>query len=636
MKVKIEIEDFLQNQVISNIKVNNGETKAAFIVSKGSLEKNSYEDSFWLINLADRQLKKVNTEGAVRGFKWQEDFIIYFVVKDGNSIFYKYCIGTESSEELFSVPMVIGNFLLLEKALFFTRKNSIIERIKNVEEGTELPFYVEGAGLASEYRNSLYSYSFSDGNITKITEEDIDVQNLAGDREGKKIAFISAVRDKYIRSETNLYVLDTETQEFQLISKKYALRISNVAFIDSETIIFTGADLKTYGRQENQDFYIITLKDMKEVKITDKLNKSFIINGVATDSRFGQTGSFYVYKEQVFFLTVENNEICLNQINKKGEYKKIFATTGTIDCFCILKDSVVFVSLQEQQLQEIYLWKEEKQYRLTYFNREFAETHNIIKPEKVSYINEENIEIQGFMIKPSEFKENQKYPAVVCIHGGPKMIYLGVYYHMMQLLAAKGYFVLFCNPRGSSGNGNEFDDIRGNFASSAFDDIMGFTEAAIKKYPSIDKTRLGVMGGSYGGYMTNYIITHTDMFSAAVAERGISNLTSMLNTSDIGYVYIKDYMGDTDMWSDMKAYLENSPIVFADKIKTPTLFIHGKKDNRCNYTEALQLYSAMKYFGIEAKFCLFEEENHSLEVKGKPINKVKRFKEILEWLNKYL
>ena len=144
------------------------------------------------------------------------------------------------------------------------------------------------------------------------------------------------------------------------------------------------------------------------------------------------------------------------------------------------------------------------------------------------------------------------------------------------------------------------------------------------------------MGGSYGGYMTNYIIGQTSRFKAAVSERGISNLTSNFNTSDIGYLYISNYMAGSTPWNDGEAYIKDSPLTYAEKVKTPTLFVHGKIDGRCNYTESLQMFSALKYFGTESKICIFQDESHMLEVKGKPLNKIKRFDEILNWFKIYL
>lgn len=636
MKTNIKRDDFLENQVLSNIKINKNQNRAAFTVSKASLEKNGYEDSLWVINLDNNSLKELKLEGNVKGFKWKDNFIIYFILKDSNSIFYRYDIDINSSERLFYVPMVVGAFILLQNKLFFTSTNSIIERTSNVQEGTELPFYSEGVGLTSDYRKSLYSYNISEDKISKITDEDIDIESLVGDESGNKIAFISSVKDKYIRNENIIYLLDTESEKFQLVSRQASLRISNAAFFDKDTIIFAGSDLKVYGRQENHDFYTIDINTKEEIKITESFDKSSAASGIATDARFGQSNSFYIYENQVFFLTVENSNVYVNKINMNGEHEKLSIEAGAIDSFAVLKDSIIFIGLRGQALHEIYLLKDKKENRLTSFNYCFTENHIITKPEEINYINAEGNEIQGWVIVPDQLDENKKYPGILCIHGGPNMVYSSVYYHMMQLLSAQGYFVFFCNPRGSSGRGNDFTDIRGNFAAHAFSDIMGFTEAVLEKYIHIDENRLGVMGGSYGGYMTNYVITHTTKFSAAVSERGISNAISMFNTSDIGYTYMADYLGECDPWNNIDTYLKDSPIMYANKVKTPTLFIHGKKDNRCNYTESLQMYSALKYFGVDSKLCLFEEESHSLEVKGKPLNKIKRFDEIIKWVNKYL
>jgi dipeptidyl aminopeptidase/acylaminoacyl peptidase len=207
----------------------------------------------------------------------------------------------------------------------------------------------------------------------------------------------------------------------------------------------------------------------------------------------------------------------------------------------------------------------------------------------------------------------------------------------MQLLSAKGYYVFYMNPRGSDGRGDDYSNIRGNFGKRPYDELMKFTSDVLNLYPAIDPNRLGVTGGSYGGYMTNYIITHTNKFQAAVSERGISNLMTAFTSSDIGHEYIYEYMGNHDTpWNNKKKYIENSPIYQVDRVKTPTLFIHGEKDYRCNYTESLNMFNALNYHGVPTKFCLFTDESHSLVVKGRPNNKYKRYKELVNWFNMHL
>ena len=637
MKRNITRDDFLENQVLSNLKMHEKRNMAAFIINKANLKSNDYNDSLWLIYLDSNQLRKLGTEGSVKNYIWKDAFIIYFIIEEDSSIFYKHNIDTNYSEKMFSIPMNVAEFVFSGNKVIFSSRNSIIKRTKNVQEGTELPFYAEGIGVSANYRNSLFSYGISDEKIVKISGDDIHIVSMGADESGNRIAFISSIMDKNIKSESNnIYFIDTKSEKIEIISAENSLSISNIAFIDKETVIFTGSNLKTYGRNENHEFYTIDLNTKKQSKITEGFDKSPSGKSIITDARFGQSSDFHVYDNHLYFLTLEENGAYLNKINKTGKHEKLSFKPGTIDSFAVLKESILFIGLRSQSLHEIYSLRDGKEYKLTNLNDWLIDNRIVMRPEPLSCINIDGTRIDGWVVKPVDFNESKKYPGILCIHGGPRMIYTGAYSHLMQLLASNGYFVFFCNPRGSDGKGNNFSDIRGNFGSYAFYDLMGFTDEVLKKYTNIDANRLGVTGGSYGGYMTNYIISHTTRFSAAVSERGISNAVSMFNTSDIGYAYMSDYIGGIDLWNNMEAYINDSPLTFANRVKTPTLFVHGKNDTRCNYTESLQMFSAIKYFGIESKFCLFEDENHFYETKGKPLNKAKRFDELLKWFDMHL
>jgi len=195
--------------------------------------------------------------------------------------------------------------------------------------------------------------------------------------------------------------------------------------------------------------------------------------------------------------------------------------------------------------------------------------------------------------------------------------------------------VFFCNPRGGEGRGDAFADIRGKYGTIDYDDLMRFTDAVLEHYPQIDPARVGVTGGSYGGFMTNWIIGHTDRFAAAASQRSIANWISKSNTTDIGYTFNADQMQCT-AWSDLEKIWFHSPLKYADRCVTPTLFIHSDEDYRCWMAEGLQMYTALKVHGCTARLCLFHGENHELSRSGKPKHRLRRLREITAWFDQYL
>lgn len=199
-------------------------------------------------------------------------------------------------------------------------------------------------------------------------------------------------------------------------------------------------------------------------------------------------------------------------------------------------------------------------------------------------------------------------------------------------LAGQGYFVLFCNPRGSEGKGNDFAEIRGKYGTYDYDNLMQFTDLCIEKYPAIDSSRLGVTGGSYGGFLTNWIIGHTDRFKAAVSQRSIANWISFAGISDISISFGEDQMA-ADIWSNPEKMWWHSPLRYADKVTTPTLFIHSDQDYRCNISEGYQMFTALKRFGVDTRMCVFHGECHDLSRSGKPIHRKRRLWEITTWFD---
>lgn len=226
-------------------------------------------------------------------------------------------------------------------------------------------------------------------------------------------------------------------------------------------------------------------------------------------------------------------------------------------------------------------------------------------------------------------------PGKFDIHGGPKTVYGKVFYHEMQLWANMGYFVFFTNPRGSDGRENEFIDIFGKYGTINYDDLMKFTDTVLESYPAIDSKRIGVTGESYGGFMTNWIIGHTNRYACAATQRSISNWLSFYGTSDIGMFFTEDQIHGNIFGSPEKLW-EHSPLKYAKNIETPTLFIHSDEDYRCPLEQGLQLYTAMVDKGVEARFVLFHGENHELSRGGKPKHRVRRLEEITGWMEKYL
>ena len=354
-------------------------------------------------------------------------------------------------------------------------------------------------------------------------------------------------------------------------------------------------------------------------------------NSVGTDVRLLGGKGIFVKDEFMYFTNTEVNSSYIYRINKDGNIERLNEKQGSIDCFDVSKDGKIYaIALKDNNLQEIYEITDSVEERISFHNNI---QYKISEVEELRFEND-GIGFIGYVIKPVDYDSTKKYPAILSVHGGPKTVFGKVFHHEMQFLANNGYFVFYTNPRGSDGRGKMFADIRGKYGEIDYDDLMKFTDKVIENYPAIDSERLAVMGGSYGGFMTNWVIGHTERFKAACSQRSISNMTTEFLLTDIGYYFIDDQISATP-WSNYEKLWYHSPLKYADKVKTPTLFIHSDEDYRCWTPEGIQMFSALKYHDVPARLVIFKGENHELSRSGKPLHRIKRLTEIFDWFENY-
>ncbi|MEG2708701.1 MAG: S9 family peptidase, partial [Vagococcus sp.] len=240
--------------------------------------------------------------------------------------------------------------------------------------------------------------------------------------------------------------------------------------------------------------------------------------------------------------------------------------------------------------------------------------------------------IQGWYLPPVEAKKNHK--AILYIHGGPQVAYGETFFHEMQVHAANGYGVIMLNPRGGQGYGQDFvKAILGDYGNEDYQDLMLGLDDVLTEYTDIDKNQVYVAGGSYGGFMTNWIVGHTNRFKAAVTQRSISNWISFYGTSDVGAFFVK-YQLQKDL-TDVKDLWDMSPLAYAGQATTPLLVLHGDEDLRCPKEQGEQMFTAMKKNKIPTKMVTFPSSSHGLSRTGLPNLRVERIKEIVEWFETY-
>jgi dipeptidyl aminopeptidase/acylaminoacyl peptidase len=299
--------------------------------------------------------------------------------------------------------------------------------------------------------------------------------------------------------------------------------------------------------------------------------------------------------------------------------------------------TLIHTAATPTQLPELFL----RDRRLTSHTASFEDDVALCEPEPFSAIAPDGTNVGAWVMRPVGFEEGKRYPAVLNIHGGPFAQYGQHFFDEFQVEAGAGFVVVYANPRGSSGSTEDWGRaIRGpveggpGWGSVDADDLMAVVDEAVKRFDFIDPDRMGVMGGSYGGYMTSWLVGHTDRFRCAISERSVNEMASEDGTSDFAG-FFRGIIG-AHAWEQPEAYRQISPLTYADRITTPLLVIHSENDLRCPISQAEQLFTMLRSLEREVEFVRFPAESHELSRSGSPTHRVMRFEIILEWLGRHL
>jgi len=264
-----------------------------------------------------------------------------------------------------------------------------------------------------------------------------------------------------------------------------------------------------------------------------------------------------------------------------------------------------------------------------------------VEPERFTATSADGSEVEAWIMRPRDFEPDRRYPLLLNVHGGPFAQYGSRFFDEFQIYAAAGYAVLYSNPRGSSGYSEEWGRaIRGpveggpGWGTRDYEDVMAVMDEALERFDFIDPDRLGVLGGSYGGFMTSWILGHTDRFRAACSERSVNNFVLEGGSSDIGWAF-KGIVGA--YWFEApEVYLQISPSTYAADITTPLLVLHSENDLRCPLGHGEDLFAILRVLKRDVELVIFPAEGHNLSRTGSPAHRVMRFETILEWFERKL
>lgn len=640
-KKPIGIDFFKEVKMISNLQVKEG--NIYFIVKQADMDANSYPSD--LYGLVDGSPRRLTASHDVSSYYLLDDGSVAFKgirsakdkerIQNGEplTVLQRLSPGMGEAEEWLRLPYAVGDMKFVDDTrFFFTASTTDSTRNEAYRIFEEIPFWSNGRGDVSGKRTHLFY--FDNGNIRSLSDtyETVGGLTLSDDRE--TLLYTSSTFQGKAPLGNHLMHLDVASLEAKEISPlKGDARYGSLAFLSPHEVMLTAS--QKFDRIGNSAFYRLNLTTgaLSEVYGGDPYGLG---NSVGSDIKMGSANSgIKADADGFYYISTVIDHAPLLRADYQGKVSPVTKGKEMIMEYLPYREGFLVVAMTGDAPNEIYFLAKDGAMRpMTSLNSHLLDEYEVITPEEFTFKNENGLELGGFVIRPAGFEKGKKYPTILDIHGGPKTAYGPHFFHEMQYWANQGYVVIFTNPTGGDGRGNKFADIRAKYGTVDYRDLMRFTDEAIKRYDFIDADRMGVTGGSYGGFMTNWIIGHTNRFKAAASQRSIASWISFSNTTDIGYTFIHSQIGG-DAWTEHEKLWQQSPLKYADKVKTPTLFIHSDEDYRCWMSEGIQMFYALKYFDVPARLCLFRGENHELSRGGKPRNRVKRLQEITSWMDQY-
>lgn len=504
----------------------------------------------------------------------------------------------------------------------------------------DLSYRFDGSGWKERYAH-VWKVNIATGESVQLTSGDVVDRDPQWSPAGDVIAFVGNRReDRKSLMASTILTVPASGGDVRALAEDNAAFGSPSWSPDGTQLAFTG-HLDARAGAINNRLWVVSAAGNDARSLTDDWDTSVGDFGMSDVHAGSDSRPVWLDSENLAFLASQRGETQIFQTGISGtDIEPRTSGKRRISGFTTSSDALVYVSGTITTPFEMFTSNLDgaQEQQITFLNKELLAELSISEAIDLDATAPDGWKIQGWLLPPAghDPAAPAKSPAIVQIHGGPHAMYSYAFFHEMQLMAARGYAVIFCNPRGSSGYGEHFTGCtRAQWGESDMPDVIATLETAIAEHDWIDADRLGVTGGSYGGYLTNWIVSHDDRFKAAVTQRCVSNFYSFFGTSDIGFNFGEFEFGGVP-WKDAELLLKHSPISYVDNITTPLLIIHNEKDLRCPIEQAEQMFVALKYLGREVGFVRIPEESHDLSRSGTPSRRLARLHHLVGWFDSYM
>ncbi|MGC9071913.1 MAG: S9 family peptidase [Acidilobus sp.] len=496
-----------------------------------------------------------------------------------------------------------------------------------------LPPFFNGEGFIFDRPRNLYVTDSRGGQPEALTSYNVDLSLFDWSPDGQRIVYVKQV-DEVRAHVDEVRLLDMKTGEDRQVLANVS--VASVAWSPDGSRVAVLMHRFERGLSSHYGLYTLDPSTGSLEKVEVGLDRN-LINGVNSEGRGPSCPRPIQWSGRWLYFTVHDaGRVWLYRADGKAVEPVLRPEDAVVDDYSVAPDgSVYYLQMNEREPNELYELRGGQARKVTDFNASLVTSRGLLRTTKATARAKDGTELDYWVLMPYGSREG-KVPWMLYIHGGPKTSYGYGFMFTFHVLASAGIAVIFGNPRGSDGYTEEFADIRGRWGTVDYEDLMAIVDDALTRFPQLDPSRSAVGGGSYGGFMTNWVITHTSRFRAAVTERSCVEWYSDWGASDIGWYFDQDQLGSQQPWRSVDLMVKASPLTYIENATTPLLIMHALEDYRCPLSQALQLFTALKTLGAEVRMALFPGENHDLTRSGRPRARVEYLKVMLDWLTSHL
>ena len=494
---------------------------------------------------------------------------------------------------------------------------------------TRLFYKLDSVGWTTDRRKHIFVVDVDGGEPRQVTDGDCEDDGPAWTPDGRRILF-TAFRGERWDTElvTKLYSVDQGGGEPEQLT-------ADDAAVEMPAFSPDGSRLAIHWSPEDGTF-----PHHGQIAVLDPDGSNVQLLTTSLDR---QCTPYPDHREPIWdgdrivFAVEDGGNVHLYSVAADGSSAPELLVGGeqSIAGYDLQGGQLAYVASTHTTFRELYVGAEGRRFTNVTGDRALCEA------ERFTAFSKDGTEVDAWLVRPDGFEQGKRYPVLLNVHGGPFTQYGTGFFDEFQVYAGAGYAVLFSNPRGGSGYSEEWGRaIRGpveggpGWGTVDYEDVLGVVDTALEKFDFLDPDRLGMIGGSYGGFMTSWTIAHDHRFKAAVSERAVNHNISAAGSSDLYWVFHQQFGGH---WFDYESeWLERSPAHHAKNIQTPVLVLHSETDLRCNVEQGEHLFTMLRLLGKEVEMLRFPAESHELSRSGSPLHRVQRFEAILEWFDRYL